>query len=377
MSAVAARAELASHAERETTRLFEAHSGEILRYCRRHLPSQAEPEDALQTTFLYALRGLRRGVEPECPAAWLTAIAKNVCLTERRTLGRRGRATGAVDLDRIALAAPDPDEVGLLATLRTALAALPATQRSAIVMREWQGLGASEIAERLELAPTAASALLTRARNSLATALTTAGRTRSALNVSVLLGVVRSQLRVLLGCASGKVVVGAAIATVAVGGVAVERSLDAPAHPSIAPTRVSELPRAERDASVRPTTSKGRLRATGSITHSRSAPVSTSRTSRVGTGTRAVAAPQLPLAPARGEPTPTTPSVVPPGDPGDPVDPVLPTTPSALPTPTVPSPPVQALPTPPTVDLPALPELPAPSGSPVDDPQVPPLPTLP
>ena len=178
-----------------------------------------------------------------------------------------------------------------------------------------------EIAERLELAPTAASALLTRARKSLATALTTAGRTRSALNVSVLLGVVRSQLRVLLGCASGKVVVGAAIATVAVGGVAVERSLDAPAHPSIAPTRVSELPRAERDASVRPTTSKGRLRATGSITHSRSARVSTSRTSRVGTGTRAVAAPQLPLAPARGEPTPTTPSVVPPGDPGDPVDP--------------------------------------------------------
>ena len=72
------------------------------RYCLRQLGSSADAEDAVQTTFLHALRALQRDVAPECVEAWLTVIARNVCHTHRRTLGRRGALASDVDLDAIA-----------------------------------------------------------------------------------------------------------------------------------------------------------------------------------------------------------------------------------------------------------------------------------
>ena len=168
MSALEERSAYGPSAEEETARLFDAHSAEILAFCRRQLASRSDAEDALQTTFVYVLRALRRGVVPEHESAWLTTIAKNVCHTQRRTLGRRGPLSTDLDLDRIALAEPEPDEADLLAALPAALASLPDSQRNAIVMREWLGLGPGEIATRLELTTPATNALLTRARHSLA-----------------------------------------------------------------------------------------------------------------------------------------------------------------------------------------------------------------
>ena len=125
MSAVENYAGATCPGDAETARLYSAHSDEILAFCRRQLTSLGEAEDALQTTFLYALRALRRGVVPECERAWLTTIAKNVCHTQRRTLGRRGTLTSDVDINTIALARPAPYEAELVGTLRDALAALP------------------------------------------------------------------------------------------------------------------------------------------------------------------------------------------------------------------------------------------------------------
>lgn len=98
----------------EAGRLFEKHSDRIFAFCLRRLGSRSDAEDAVQTTFLYALRALRRGVVPECESAWLTTIAKNVCHWQRRTLDRRGSLTSDVDLDTIGLAMPDRDEEDLL-----------------------------------------------------------------------------------------------------------------------------------------------------------------------------------------------------------------------------------------------------------------------
>lgn len=213
-------------AEQETARLFAAHSAEILAFCRRQLPSGSDAEDALQTTFVYVLRALRRGVVPENESAWLTTIAKNVCHTQRRTLGRRGALSTDLDLDRIALAEPEPDEAELLAALPAALATLPDSQRNAIVMREWLGLGPGEIATRLELTTPATNALLTRARHSLASALTAAVRgPLSALNIPFLADVLRGYLKTVLGSAASKTAVAAVVATASVGGVVVQQSL--------------------------------------------------------------------------------------------------------------------------------------------------------
>ena len=129
--------------------MFEEYSVQIFGYCVHRLGSRSDAEDAVQTTFLYALRALRRGVVPECESAWLTTIARNVCHSQRRTLDRRGRLASAVDLDTIALARPDGDEAELLMGVREALASIPGRQRRALVMREWQGLPTREIASRL------------------------------------------------------------------------------------------------------------------------------------------------------------------------------------------------------------------------------------
>jgi RNA polymerase sigma factor (sigma-70 family) len=380
VSAVESPTDTAACAEQETARLFESHSAELLRYCRRHLPTGADAEDALQTTFLYALRALRRGVEPECETAWLTAIAKNVCFTQLRTLGRRGAVAADVELDRIALAEPEPEETEFLAALQGALAALPENQRNALVMREWLGLGAGEIAERLELTPTATNALLTRARRSLARGLTTAMRPRSALNLGALLDLVRSQLRALLGAAGSKAAVGAVVATVAVGGVVTERSLEPSTH-LVRPAA------ADTSSQVRAT---GPAPATGVASHG-ATPAST-----VGGGThrparRVVAAPATPegtARPAVTEDAPTSsPRAEPAAHPATPVDEREPTSPrpsaadkTVLPSlPALPPLPVAAPSNLPAIEVPPLPALPALSAPelPADTPSAPPLPSLP
>ncbi|MEX2102763.1 MAG: sigma-70 family RNA polymerase sigma factor, partial [Gaiellaceae bacterium] len=49
----------------------------IYGYCLYQLGNVEEAEDALQTTFLYAFRGLRRGVVPVAEGPWLFTIARN------------------------------------------------------------------------------------------------------------------------------------------------------------------------------------------------------------------------------------------------------------------------------------------------------------
>ena len=77
----------------ETTRdLYERFSRQIFAYCLVQLRNREEAEDAVQTTFLNAFRGLERGVVPELESAWLYKIAQHVCLTRRRSWSRRRQA---------------------------------------------------------------------------------------------------------------------------------------------------------------------------------------------------------------------------------------------------------------------------------------------
>ena len=205
-------------------RLYAEYSDRLLAFCVRQLGSRAEAEDAVQITFLCALRALRRGVVPESESAWLHAIARNVCRWQQRTASRRP-LDGAVDLESVASAASD-DDTELLGGLRDALESLPDRQRHALLLREWRGLSAHEIAEHLHLSPPATHALLTRARRALAHALT--APQRAAVGLASLVYEFRSWIKAVLGGASAKA---AAVATVAVVGagtagvVAVDRSL--------------------------------------------------------------------------------------------------------------------------------------------------------
>src|SRR5919198_4337027 len=80
--------------------LFRSHRQDVYRLALSLLGNVHEADDVVQTTFLNALRALRRGCRPRHPHAWLLAIAKNAC---RRRLRERARS---------ALEQLDPDRAG-------------------------------------------------------------------------------------------------------------------------------------------------------------------------------------------------------------------------------------------------------------------------
>jgi RNA polymerase sigma factor (sigma-70 family) len=159
--------------EADVTRaLYEQYANQVFRYCQHQLGSREEAEDAVQSTFLNAFRGIKRGVVPELEAAWLFKIAHNVCLSRRRSAWRRGRIESPADFEVIEELTPAPsrrsDE---LIGLQDVLEQMPETQRRAILLREWQGLSYREIAAELELSQAAVETLIFRARRSLASGL--------------------------------------------------------------------------------------------------------------------------------------------------------------------------------------------------------------
>src|SRR6266566_6420801 len=169
----ATRVEGSTPAEAELTRtLYETYANQIFRYCLHQLGSREEAEDAVQSTFLNAFRGLKRGVVPELEAAWLFKIAHNVCLSRRRSSWRRGRVESPADFEAVEELTPAPSRgADELIGLQDVLEKMPETQRRAILLREWQGLSYREIAAELELSQGAVETLIFRARRSLASGL--------------------------------------------------------------------------------------------------------------------------------------------------------------------------------------------------------------
>ena len=149
--------------------LYERYYDRIFGYCLYHLGSREEAEDVAQTTFMWAYRGLRRGVVPRAEASWLFTIAQNACRARHRTRGRRREREVLSDPVTLADMSPAPvADTDDLMGLEDALARMPELQRRAILLREWRGLSYKEIAAELELSNAAVETLIFRARRSLA-----------------------------------------------------------------------------------------------------------------------------------------------------------------------------------------------------------------
>src|SRR5919197_6540993 len=155
-----------------TRSLYERFSAQIMGYCLHQLGSREEAEDAVQTTFMNALRGLRRGIVPEVESAWLFKIAHNVCLSRRRSTWRRGKVEAPNNLEVLQELVPGRERIGdELIGLQDVLEEMPEGQRRAILLREWQGLSYREIAEELGVTQAAVETLIFRARRTLAAGL--------------------------------------------------------------------------------------------------------------------------------------------------------------------------------------------------------------
>jgi RNA polymerase sigma-70 factor (ECF subfamily) len=198
-------------------RLFQQHSGWLYGYCLRLLRSPEEAEDAVQATYLNACRSLKDGFEPRADSAWLLKVAQNVCLTRLRSAGRRARVERPQDAEVLADTAAAPArEADELIGLPDALATLPAQQRQAILLREWQGLSYKEVGAELGLSQAAVETLIFRARRSLASALENPERRRKrALYSADGCGLAAALKSLLGGGAAVKLAAVAAVATTA------------------------------------------------------------------------------------------------------------------------------------------------------------------
>ena len=149
----------------------ERYRDKLLAYARHMLRgrAQASAEDVVQDVLIRAYRALRANSRPMALRAWLYRIAHNRCLDELR--GERPTA----ELHEDVVAAGEDPAVAVhrrerLRELVGDIRELPPQQRSALVIRELDGLSYAELADALDTTVPAIKSLLVRARMNLASA---------------------------------------------------------------------------------------------------------------------------------------------------------------------------------------------------------------
>jgi RNA polymerase sigma factor (sigma-70 family) len=145
--------------------LYRDYAPSVYRYTYAVLGNHADAEDVTQQTFMNAYRACAQGTKPRKAENWLLRIAHNEV---RRQLRRNQRQAHELQFtEDVAQPHSERSDPSLADVLR-ALQALPATQRSALVMREFEGRSYAEIAQIMAISQSALEAHIFRARRALA-----------------------------------------------------------------------------------------------------------------------------------------------------------------------------------------------------------------
>jgi RNA polymerase sigma factor (sigma-70 family) len=149
--------------------LDERYRRRLVRFARGFVPGgTADAEDVVQDAMVRAVRALRNGSRPENANAWLHRITRN-CALDLTASRRRHPVVELADHahppaeDASAAVERSLGVRGLVADVGR----LPATQRSALVLRELEGRSYSDIAHELDTTVPAVKSLLVRARQGL------------------------------------------------------------------------------------------------------------------------------------------------------------------------------------------------------------------
>jgi RNA polymerase sigma-70 factor (ECF subfamily) len=152
--------------------LVRRHNQRLYRVARSVLRDEHEAEDVMQHAHVSAFEHLHQFAGRASFATWLTRIAVHEALARLR---RRGRFRGLESMPEEGEASfpprdlrPDPERQAQAEELRrlleSAIDGLPATYRTAFVLREAEGLDTQEVAECLEISEDAVRTRVHRAR---------------------------------------------------------------------------------------------------------------------------------------------------------------------------------------------------------------------
>ena len=134
-----------------------------------------EAEDLTQDIFLRLFKSIGTFDRRANFQTWLISVSRNLCIDHYRSV-RKERQTIDRDVDANELSAISHDQsqvdaleqLDRVALLRQALAALPATLRTAVLMRDLQELSYQEIADTLRLPEGTVKSRINRGRTELA-----------------------------------------------------------------------------------------------------------------------------------------------------------------------------------------------------------------
>ena len=139
------------------------HQAAVYRVARRILGSPADAQDVTQDTFVRAWRNLGRFRSDSTVSTWLYRIVTRRCLDVIATR----RPTEHLDED-LQTSSTDPSENAeqrdRLRAVTRAIAMLPAEQRAALVLREFEALSYQEVADVLGTTVPAVKGRIHRAR---------------------------------------------------------------------------------------------------------------------------------------------------------------------------------------------------------------------
>jgi RNA polymerase sigma factor (sigma-70 family) len=163
--------------------VFAAHYWAVRAYVLRRGPASAA-DDVVAETFVVAWR--RFDSLQDDPLPWLFGVARRILANHHRAERRRGALVA-----RLLGTGSGPDDTGWMppremsAELSDAIAALPPSEREALLLVAWEGLDSTRAARAAGCTPAAFRVRLHRARRRVVASLAEAGGDSSRRNTSI------------------------------------------------------------------------------------------------------------------------------------------------------------------------------------------------
>lgn len=133
--------------ENAFSELYRRHSPRVFAYCKRYLGNQEEAKDVFQETFIRFYKSADKNRVMTNVPAFLLRIARNICVN---FLKQKKNTQGHVSYEDYMASQEEKKYSGddeLLNLINTALDTLPEKYKEMFILREYEGLSYSDIAE--------------------------------------------------------------------------------------------------------------------------------------------------------------------------------------------------------------------------------------